>query len=81
MLFSGHGSNPSLRLIDQAIIFLVGNFRRRLPRVTLPRWIPVSTVNRIRLGTQMREHVMAAADVALMSQCGNIYWRHDDTFT
>ena len=49
--------------------------------MTLARWIAVLRVERIGLSTQMREHVMAATDGALMSQRRNVYWRHDDAFT
>ena len=61
-------SNLSLRFIDQTIVFLVRNFRSPGWCRRLPRWIAMGAVDRVSLSAQVREHVMTASDLALMSQ-------------
>ena len=61
-------SERLLRLIDETIITLVRNFRMVLRRRRYFGWISVSPINGISLRSQLRQHVVSAPHVPLMSQ-------------
>ena len=61
-------SNLSLRFINQPIIFLVGNLLDPGCYSRLSRWITMRAIDWVSLSAQMREHVVATSDLALMSQ-------------
>ena len=61
-------SNLSLCFVNQPIIFLVGNLRDPGSYSRLSRWITMGAIDWVSLSAQMREHMMATSDLALMSQ-------------
>lgn len=38
------------------------------------------SINRIRFGAQVGQHVMSTPHSAFMSQCRDVYWPDDDSF-